>query len=107
MDTDTPLAASRPVALTRRRMTFKRWRAELGDAVPLEMVPAMARLSTAKSLDLIKRGLLKVHRFKGVDGRVYRYVRVADIEALRRGGPTKKITWEGMVRAFRAIASQA
>ncbi len=79
------------------------WLAELGDAVPLQMVPDVLGVSPAVVRQRIEKGTLKVHTFKSVDGRVRRYVTVRE---LRAHVVKPKLTLEKMRRALTAMTEQ-
>lgn len=95
------MADDRPMA--KRRITFSRWLEELGDAVPLRMVPALLGLPNETVRRRIEGGLIPVHTFRALNGETRRYVRVAD---LKRQVAKPELKIENLRRAFQQIMTQ-
>ena len=64
-------------------MTLRRWRYELGDAVPLQMTPDILQVDPRIVGDAVRRGDLTVHTFK-TSKKTYRMVRVDDLKSIAR-----------------------
>jgi len=90
-------AADRPV-----KMTLRQWSTWLGDAVHLAEAPRAAVLPTLEIARAIRRGALRVREFRAEDGRVFRMIRRAELDAYAASRP--RLTLEGMQRAFASLA---
>ena len=62
-----------------QRMSFKRWHAQTGQPVPLDLVPQLLQVSPAKVRRAVAAGELRVLTFRADNGKVYRMVPRADL----------------------------
>ncbi|MEM9415112.1 MAG: hypothetical protein AAGA29_06475 [Planctomycetota bacterium] len=87
-------------------MTMRQWKRMLGDHVALEQVPRELGLPSMQVIRAVNQGDLRMHTFRASDGRVFRAVRVSDLQAYRErlAQPKPTVTLEGMKRAFNEMA---
>jgi hypothetical protein len=83
-----------------QRMSYQQWREKLGQVVPLALVPELLRVDAAEVRAAIRRCDLAVHTFRADDGRVFRLVRLRDLQHV---GRNRLLTMQGMVRALRTM----
>ncbi|MEM1353865.1 MAG: hypothetical protein AAGC44_01685 [Planctomycetota bacterium] len=90
------------------QMSMKQWKMQLGQALPLEEVPAAVDQPSMQVLKAVNDGRLRTHAFRAVDGRVFRMVRTRDLEAYQQRlvEPAPQITMEGMKRAFSEMVDE-
>lgn len=87
------------------KITMGQWRQQLGDAVPLEEAPRRLGVNSMQLLRAVKTGKVPLHTFRAADGRVFRMVKTADVQAFLAEGELKPvITMEGMKAAFKEMA---
>jgi len=91
----------------KRQMTFKQWRAQLGESLPLYDAAVALGVEPAELCRAAAGRRLRVHRFDAADGRAYYLVRVDDLLAYARGNARRKqgLSPEGMRRAFARMAA--
>ena len=85
--------------MTTRSTTFKKWYAELGEAVPVGLVPELLNIPWQQVAGAIRRGELPVYTFRADNGRVFRMVRLLDLQLYRKN----PLTVQGMARALAAM----
>ena len=81
------------------RTTYKQWYAKLGDAVPVGLVPELLKIPQEQVIRAIHDGELTVHTFRSDNGRVYRMVRLRDIQIYGKN----PLTLQGMTRAVASM----
>lgn len=87
------------------KMTLGQWRAQLGDAVPVDLAPGQLGIHAMQLLKGINTGKVPLHTFRAGDGRVFRMVKTRDVIAYRDSAGAKPvITMEGMKAAFKEMA---
>lgn len=87
------------------KMTLGQWKATLGDAIQLELAPGKCGIHPMQLVKGINAGKVKLHTFRGSDGRVFRMVKIKDVIAYRDSAGAKPvITMEGMKAAFKEMA---
>lgn len=61
------------------RMSFKQWYEQLGQPVPLNMVPDALNISPQQVKAAVRQGKLRVFTFRTDNGKVYRMVPRVDL----------------------------
>jgi hypothetical protein len=91
-----------------RTMTFGDWKKRLGPAVPLDRIPAITSRASHQIAAAVRAGELRVHTFRGANGKTYQWVRLEDVLRYLQAGTSAKpkITLEGMARAFRQMVGE-
>ena len=85
-----------------KQQTFQQWYSQLGEAMPLGLVPRVLKTTPEQVAGYVRRGALPVHTFRASDGRVLRYVRLRDVFLLGKN----PLTLRGMARALQMMAEQ-
>ena len=84
------------------RLTYRQWREPLGEVMPLAFVPQVTEMTRNDVARAVGRGEMPVHTFRGDNGRVYRMVRLVDVQRLQ----ANPLTLKGMARAFDRMMRQ-
>jgi len=83
-------------------MTLRQWKTSLGNSIALGEAPGWLGVSVMEVARAIRLGQLQVREFRAHDGRVFRRIRMVDLERYQQRYP--KMTIEGMKRAFQKMA---
>lgn len=85
--------------MAEQRMSFKRWYADLGEPVPLDLVPEVLGISRQEVIQAVKAGRLRVFTFRADNGKVYCMIRRLDLQIYGN----KPLTQRGIATAFRRL----
>jgi hypothetical protein len=85
-----------------QRLSYRKWRQPLGEVMPIAFVPQVMNVSRDEVAGAVARGELPVFTFRGDDGRVFRMVRISDVQRFNRN----PLTMTGMVRALDRLMRQ-
>jgi len=88
--------------MTTRRTSYHNWRQPLGEVMPVAFVHRVADIPKHDVARAVAREQLPVFTFRGDDGRVYRMVRLVDVQRLT----TNPLTLKGMARALDRLMRQ-
>lgn len=89
--------------MSTHRTTYKQWYANLGETVLLTLVPELLGIPAEKVTQAIRRRELSVHTFRAENDRVFRMVRLRDLQVYGKN----PLTLEGMARAVAAMLHES
>lgn len=67
-----------------KRMSLYQWHQELGQPVPLEMLPRLMKMDAAAVARTLRASSIRVHAFRTAQGKTLRAIRFDDYRKLRR-----------------------